>query len=59
MIRSMPVEASSERLYQKIVDAGMEDKVEYYVIPGAGHGTREFFQDATKELQIAFFDKYL
>ena len=55
----VPVEASSERLYQKIVDAGMEDKVEYYVIPGAGHGTREFFQDATKELQIAFFDKYL
>ena len=42
------------RLYQKIVAAGMEDKVDYYVIPGAGHGTEEFFQDATKELQIAF-----
>ncbi|MEQ2563029.1 alpha/beta hydrolase [Ventrimonas sp. CLA-AP-H27] len=55
----VPVEDSSERLYQKIVDAGMEDKVDYYVIPGAGHGTREFFQDATKELQIAFFDRYL
>ena len=55
----VPVEISSETLYQKIVAAGMEDKVDYYVIPGAGHGTREFFQDATKELQIAFFDKYL
>ena len=55
----VPIEISSDVFYQKIVDAGMEEKVEYYVLPGAGHGTREFFQDATKELQIAFFDKYL
>ena len=55
----VPIEISSDVLYQRIVDVGMEEKVEYYVLPGAGHGTREFFQDATKELQIAFFDKYL
>jgi acetyl esterase/lipase len=55
----VPVAISSEVLYQKIVEAGMEDKAEFYVIPGAGHGTREFFQDSTKELQVAFFDKYL
>lgn len=55
----VPIEKSSEVLYQKIVSAGMEDRVEFYTFPGAGHGSREFFQDSVKKLQIEFFDRYL
>ncbi len=49
----------SEEFYQQIVDAGMEDRADLYVLQGAGHGTREFFQDETKELILEFFDKNL
>lgn len=55
----VPVELSSERLYNKLCEMGLEDRCEFYVIPHAGHGSREFFQPATKKLTIAFFDKYL
>ena len=55
----VPAEVSSEILYKKIVEAGMEDRVSYYIIPHAGHGTREFFQDSTKALMIQFFDGHL
>ncbi len=49
----------SEDFYKKIVEAGMEDQAEFYILQGAGHGTREFFQTETKELMLEFFDKYL
>lgn len=55
----VPKELSSDLLYQNIVDAGLEERAEYYVLKHAGHGTREFFQDSVKELMITFFDKYL
>ena len=55
----VPIEASSDILYQKICDAGLEDRADYYVVEHAGHGTREFFQDSVKELMISFFDKHL
>lgn len=55
----VPIEASSDILYQKICEAGLEDRADYYVIEHAGHGTREFFQDSVKELMIDFFDKHL
>ena len=55
----VPIEASSDILYQKICDAGLEDRADYYVVEHAGHGTREFFQDSMKELMISFFDKHL
>ena len=53
------IELSSDRLYDKMVEAGFEDQTEYYVLDHAGHGTREFFQDSVKELMINFFDRYL
>ena len=53
------IELSSDRLYDKMVEAGLEDQTEYYVLDHAGHGTREFFQDSVKELMINFFDRYL
>lgn len=53
------IELSSDRLYEKMVEAGFEDQTEYYVLDHAGHGTREFFQDSVKELMINFFDRYL
>lgn len=55
----VPKEYSSDILYQRIVDAGLEDRADYYVVKHAGHGSREFFQDATKDVMIAFFDKHL
>lgn len=55
----VPPAVSSEILYKKIVEAGLEDRCEYYLIPGARHGSPEFFQDKTKELMIGFFDKHL
>lgn len=55
----VPPSCSSDILYRRITEAGLEDRAEYYIIPHAGHGTREFFQDATKELMIGFFDRHL
>lgn len=55
----VPKEISSDILYERIVDAGMEDRVDYYVLNHAGHGSREFFQDSVKKLMIEFFDKNL
>lgn len=55
----VPIELCSDRLYDKLVEAGLEEQTEYYIIEHAGHGTREFFQDSVKELMIGFFDKYL
>ena len=55
----VPIEASSDIVYEKSCHVGLDDRTEYYVVEHAGHGTREFFQDSVKELMIAFFDKYL
>ena len=55
----VPLELSSDVLYSRIKEAGMEDRTDYYVLEGAGHGSREFFQDSVKQLMISFFDKYL
>ena len=49
----------SEDFYKKIVESGMEDRTDFYVLQGAGHGTKEFFQNETKEIILNFFDKYL
>lgn len=54
----VPVE-NSESLYNRMVEASMEDKIEFYILKGAGHGSREFFQDSVKKLMIDFFDRYL
>ncbi len=55
----VPIEVSSDLLYEKIKNAGLEDYVEYYVVKRGGHGSGEFFQDSVKTLMIHFFDKYL
>ena len=49
----------SEDFYNRIVDAGMEDRAEFYILQGAGHGTKEFFQAETKALILRFFDRCL
>ena len=55
----VPLELSSDILYNRIKEAGMEEKADYYILEGAGHGSREFFQDEIKQLMISFFDQYL
>ncbi|MCC8126802.1 MAG: alpha/beta hydrolase [Clostridiales bacterium] len=49
----------SEDFYNKIVAAGKEATSDFYILKGAGHGTKEFFQDEIKELIRGFFDRYL
>ncbi len=49
----------SEDFYDAIVSAGMENRAEFYEVTGAGHGTREFFQDSTKQLIADFFTRQL
>lgn len=49
----------SDYFYQKITEAGLEDRAEFYVLEGAGHGTKEFFQPETKTLILEFFDRNL
>ncbi len=55
----VPKELSSDILYQKAREAGLEDRIEYLVLKGAGHGSREFFQDSLKRRMIVFFDRHL
>lgn len=49
----------SEDFYDRIVEAGMETRADFYILQGAGHGTREFFQPETKEIILEFFDRNL
>lgn len=49
----------SEDFYDAIVSAGLESHAEFYQVTGAGHGTREFFQDSTKQLIADFFTRQL
>ena len=54
----VPVDVSEE-FYQKIVDKGLEDKADLYILRNAGHGTKDFFQDSVKKLMLEFFDRQL
>ncbi|MCI8949226.1 MAG: alpha/beta hydrolase [Lachnospiraceae bacterium] len=49
----------SENFYKSIADAGMEERADFYILKGAGHGTKEFFQPYVKELIAAFFYQHL
>ena len=49
----------SENFYEALLNTGLEDRVDFYTVKGAGHGTPEFFQDSTKELIAQFFGKHL
>ncbi len=55
----VPAGLSSEHLYAKIQEAGLEARAEFYILEHAGHGSREFFQDSVKELMVEFFDLHL
>ena len=54
----VPVEIS-EDFYEKLVQAGLEGQSELYIVKNGGHGTRELFQNETKQLALEFFDRYL
>lgn len=45
--------------YDALIDAGYEDRVDLYLLKGAGHGTPEFFQPQVREIGKNFFRKYL
>lgn len=54
----VPLE-TSEDFYRRLVDAGLEEQSQLYVLRHGGHGTRECFQNSVKERILAFFDRYL
>jgi len=49
----------SEDFYERLVDAGLENQSELYILKNGGHGTREFFQYETKKVILDFFDRHL
>ena len=53
---SLPI---SEKFYDELAAAGYEDQTEFYILTGAGHGSREFFQPEIKEIITNFFNKWL
>jgi len=54
----VPCEISTE-FYELLVEAGYENQTQYYVIKNGGHGSREFFQEKTRQVMRDFFDRYL
>lgn len=55
----VPCELSSDILYKNIQDAGLEERVQYYILENGGHGSREFFQPVVKDLIVDFFDNHM
>ena len=55
----VPIELSSDKLYEEIKRHGLEEQTEYLILKNGKHGSREFFQASVKEQMIAFFDRYL
>lgn len=51
--------AISEDTYNDICHAGLEDRVDLYVVKNGGHGTPEFFQPQTKQIALEFFNQQL
>jgi hypothetical protein len=37
----------------------MENKVDFYIVANAGHGSKEFFQDKIKRIIIEYFKLHL
>ena len=54
----VPLEIS-RLFYQQLVDAGLEDRTDFYILKNGGHGTREFFQPSVKQLIADFFANHL
>lgn len=49
----------SENFYKEVKQRKLEELVDYYVVSGAGHGSKEFFQDEIKKLILKHFNTYL
>ncbi|MCA8991079.1 MAG: prolyl oligopeptidase family serine peptidase [Planctomycetaceae bacterium] len=52
----VPLE-QSERLHQKLKESGVEST--FHIVPGAGHGGKEFQTPEVREMIRAYFDKHL
>lgn len=49
----------SKVFYKKLVEAGLGHQSDLYIVKNGGHGTREFFQPATKAVIADFFNRHL
>lgn len=56
--QAVPLE-TSKNYYNKLKEAGLEDRVDLYIVENAGHGSPEFFQPMTQKIIADFFDKHL
>lgn len=55
---SVPMSVS-ENFYQKLVDAGMEDQADLYILTRGGHGSPEFYQESVRSILADFFNRNL
>ena len=46
-----------ELLQQALTRAGVEARL--HILPGAGHGTNEFFTEEMGQMMVEFFDRHL
>ena len=53
----VPAEISGDRLYDAVRAAGLENRAEYLTVRHGGHGSREFFQEETRERILDFFGR--
>ena len=51
--------AISEAFYDRLVQAGLEEQTEVYIVRNGGHGTRELFQTEVKERILRFLNRHL
>ncbi|MDQ0360460.1 prolyl oligopeptidase family serine peptidase [Breznakia pachnodae] len=49
----------SEKFYNKMKKMGMDEKIDFYTVSNAGHGSKEFFQNEIKSIMIDYFKKQL
>ena len=55
---SVPLEVS-KAFYEKLVEKGLEDRTDLYILTNGGHGSPEFYQESTRKIIVEFFDKHL
>ncbi len=50
---------SSEKLYEEICRKGLESRADLYIVKNGGHGTREFFQQETRQVILDFLERHI
>lgn len=54
----VPLEVS-QRFYDRLKAAGLENQTDFFIVHNGGHGTREFFQPQTQQAILSELGKYM